>query len=186
MLKDRYATCRRDVPTSEVSPARLMHRKRPQKPAANFGHSHTSTSDHELGLRMPRSDTAASRATIATFTTSSSEDHAEFKTAVAEGTLDTLTLIRSALALASEQDPSILLCTLLRILCQFIRADYGGIAFFDETDPSIIHLRAAGHHHSIVPYELNISDESCQKLCPAAIITQVARSGLVSHCRACG
>lgn len=87
--------------------------------------------------------------------------------------------MRSSLALASEQDPSVLLCSLLRILCQFARADYAAIGLYDPDDPSTVFLRAAGQYDRILPYDLNITDEACQTLCPASLMLQVCRTGKV-------
>jgi hypothetical protein len=173
MLKSRYPAHTADVPNDDLSPTTMMHKKeKPKKPAM----SETGSTDTVPSLTGMRSNTEASK------TTSSEEGPSEFKAATSEGALDTLTLIRSSLALASEQNPSILLCTLLKILTQFVRADYGGIAFYDETNPTVIRLRAAGQHANIVPYNLALEDETCQQLCPASIITQVARTGVVSVC----
>ena len=85
--------------------------------------------------------------------------------------------MRSSLALASESDSSILLCTLLRILCQYVRSDYAAVALCDEGDRTSIHLRAAGPHSRILPYELEILDEEAQTLCPVSIMLHSARTG---------
>ncbi|KAK4686974.1 hypothetical protein P7C73_g3144, partial [Tremellales sp. Uapishka_1] len=91
--------------------------------------------------------------------------------------LDTLAIMRSSLALAAETDPLVLFCTLLRILCQFVRADYAAMSVCDEADPSVLHLRAAGPSGRIVPYDLGFGAEESQKVCPASIMLYVARTG---------
>jgi hypothetical protein len=90
-------------------------------------------------------------------------------------------LMRSSLALASEQNPPILLCTLLRILCQFVRADYAAIGLCDDTDKTSLRLRAAGSYGRILPYDLSIGDEAVQAVCPAIVMLHVARTGNVSE-----
>lgn len=170
MLKARYPSHTTDVSSEDYSPTTMLGKKeRCKKPGMLEGPS-TDT----LPSLYERSNTEASKAP------SSEEGPSEFKAATSEGSLDTLTLIRSSLALASEQNPSILLCTLLKILTQFVRADYGSIAFYDESDSTVIRLRAAGQHADIVPFDLALDDETSQQLCPASIITQVARTGVVS------
>jgi GAF domain-containing protein len=89
--------------------------------------------------------------------------------------------MRSSLALASEQDPSILLCSLLRTLCQFARADFAAIALCDPEDPSTFYLRAAGKYDQILSYDLNITDEACQSVCPASVMLHAARTGKVGN-----
>ncbi|ORY33753.1 hypothetical protein BCR39DRAFT_519071 [Naematelia encephala] len=91
--------------------------------------------------------------------------------------LDTLTLMRSSVILASEQDPPVLLCTLLRILCQFTRSDYAAIGLSDEDDQTTIRLRAAGPYSRIIPYDLSSNDETFHDTCPAVYMLHVARTG---------
>jgi len=86
-------------------------------------------------------------------------------------------LMRSSLALASEQDPPVLLCTLLRILCQFLRAEYAAIALCDESDNDHARIRAAGPFSRIVPYDVRIIDESAKQVCPTSLILHTARTG---------
>ena len=85
--------------------------------------------------------------------------------------------MRSSLALASEQDPPVLLCTLLRILCQFLRAEYAAIALCDDADNYHVRLRAAGPFSRIVPYDLRITDEAARQVCPTSLILHTARTG---------
>ncbi|KAL1408018.1 hypothetical protein Q8F55_004815 [Vanrija albida] len=92
--------------------------------------------------------------------------------------LDTLTLMRSSLALAQEKDSLVLLGTLLRILCQFARCDYAAIGLCDEEDRSILRLKAAGPFQRIVAYDLDVSDDASQAVCPASIMLHVARTGI--------
>lgn len=89
-------------------------------------------------------------------------------------------LMRSSLALAQEKDSLVLLGTLLRILCQFARCDYAAIGLCDEEDRSILRLKAAGPFQRIVAYDLDISDDASQAVCPATIMLHVARTGIVS------
>ena len=86
-------------------------------------------------------------------------------------------LMRSSLALASEQDQPALLCTLLRILCQFLRAEFAAIALCDETDNSHVRVRAAGPFSRIVPYDLRVTDEGAKQVCPTSLILHTARTG---------
>ena len=88
--------------------------------------------------------------------------------------------MRSSLALASEQDPSVLLCTLLRILCQFVRADYAAIALSKDENSNQARLRAAGPFNQIVPYDLDILDPHAKDVCPISLILHTARTGKVS------
>jgi hypothetical protein len=88
--------------------------------------------------------------------------------------------MRSSLALASEQDPSILLCTLLRILCQFLRAEYAAIALCDDTDSENVRLRAAGDFNRILAYDLSITDDVTRDVCPTTLMLHTARTGKVS------
>lgn len=101
--------------------------------------------------------------------------------------------MRSSLALASEQDPQLLLCTLLRILCQvshkhrvvlikqFARADYAAIALVDEDDKTQLRLRAAGRHDRILHYDtlINDSEGGGHDICPTLYLTHVMRTGKV-------
>lgn len=88
-------------------------------------------------------------------------------------------LMRSSFALAGEKDPLILLSTLLRILCQYARADFAAIALTDERDRSSLRLLAAGPYSRIVPYDLSMNDEACHSVCPAGYMLHVARTGKV-------
>lgn len=94
--------------------------------------------------------------------------------------LDTLALMRSSLALAQEKDSLVLLCTLLRILCQFTRCDYAAIALNDEEDRATFRLKAAGPFQRIVSYDLDIADDAAVGICPATIMMHVARTAIVS------
>lgn len=85
--------------------------------------------------------------------------------------------MRSSLALAQEKDSLVLMCTLLRILCQFGRCDYAAIGLSDEEDKSTFRLKAAGPFQRIVPYDLDISDDTAQTVCPTSIMLHVARTG---------
>lgn len=86
-------------------------------------------------------------------------------------------LMRSSLALASEQDPPVLLCTLLRILCQFLRAEYAAIALCDDADNTQARLRAAGPFSRIVPHDIRITEEAARHVCPTSLILHTARTG---------
>ncbi|GMK57153.1 hypothetical protein CspeluHIS016_0309930 [Cutaneotrichosporon spelunceum] len=92
--------------------------------------------------------------------------------------LDTLALMRSSLALAQEKDSLVLLCTLLRILCQFARCDYAAIALSDEDDKSTLRLKAAGPFQRITSYDLDASDAAAQTVCPTSIMLHVFRTGV--------
>lgn len=94
--------------------------------------------------------------------------------------LDTLTLMRSAIALAQHKDSLALLGELLKILCQFTRCDYAAIGLSDDDDRSIIRLKAAGPFNRIVSYDLDISDDAAQSICPTTVMLHVARTGIVS------
>lgn len=88
--------------------------------------------------------------------------------------------MRSSLALAQEKDGLVLMCTLLRILCQFARCDYAAIGLSDEDDRSTLRLKAAGPFHRIVSYDLDVSDDAAQNVCPTGTMLHVARTGVVS------
>lgn len=88
-----------------------------------------------------------------------------------------ISLMRSSLALASEQDQPVLLCTLLRILCQFLRAEYAAIALCDTLNKDECRIRAAGPFSRIVPYDVRITDESAKYVCPTSLILHTARTG---------
>jgi len=85
--------------------------------------------------------------------------------------------MRASLALAQEQDPPVLLCTLLRILCQLLRAEFAAIALVDESDNNEVRLRAAGQFSRIVPYDLRIVDDAARYVCPTSLILHTARTG---------
>ncbi|BEJ17086.1 hypothetical protein CspHIS471_0604870, partial [Cutaneotrichosporon sp. HIS471] len=102
----------------------------------------------------------------------------EASTAFTDNNLDTLALMRSSLALAQEKDSLVLLCTLLRILCQFARCDYAAIALSDEDDKSTLRLKAAGPFQRITSYDLDASDDAAQTVCPTSIMLHVARTGI--------
>ena len=101
--------------------------------------------------------------------------------------------MRSSLALASEQDPAIMLCALLRILCQvresirasidmqFSRADYAAIALRDDSDSTVLRIRAAGWYASITPYDMSIADPVAQTICPVSHMLHVYRTTKVSR-----
>lgn len=92
--------------------------------------------------------------------------------------LDTLALMRSSLALAQEKDSLVLLCTLLRILCQFTRCDYAAIGLCDEDDKTTLRLKAAGPFQRITSYDLDASDDAAQTVCPTSVMLHVARTGI--------
>lgn len=92
--------------------------------------------------------------------------------------LDTLALMRSSLALAQEKDSLVLLCTLLRILCQFARCDYAAIGLSDEDDKTTLRLKAAGPFQRITSYDLDASDDAAQTVCPTSVMLHVARTGI--------
>lgn len=92
--------------------------------------------------------------------------------------LDTLALMRSSLALAQEKDSLVLLCTLLKILCQFMRCDYAAIGLTDEGDRSVLRLKAAGPFQRILPYDLDVAEVSAQTVCPTSIMLHVSRTGI--------
>ena len=62
---------------------------------------------------------------------------------------------------------------------QFTRADYAAIGLSNENDPISLRLRAAGPFGRIVAYDLDISDEATQAVCPAVYMLHVARTGKV-------
>ncbi|KLT44142.1 hypothetical protein CC85DRAFT_32503 [Cutaneotrichosporon oleaginosum] len=95
-----------------------------------------------------------------------------------DNNLDTLALMRSSLALAQEKDSLVLLCTLLRILCQFARCDYAAIGLSDEDDKSTLRLKAAGPFQRITSYDLDASDDAAQTVCPTSVMLHVARTGI--------
>lgn len=86
-------------------------------------------------------------------------------------------MMRASLALAQEQDPPVLLCTLLRILCQLLRAEFAAIALVDESDNDHVRLRAAGPFSHIAPYDVRIVDEAARYVCPTSLILHTARTG---------
>jgi GAF domain-containing protein len=87
--------------------------------------------------------------------------------------------MRSSLALASEQDPQVLMATLLRVLCQYTRADYAAIALADSEDPSTFRLVASGAYERIAPRDLSLTDDEAHKHCPANLMIKVALTGKV-------
>ena len=87
--------------------------------------------------------------------------------------------MRSSLALASEQDPQVLMATLLRVLCQYTRADYAAIALADSEDPSTFRLVASGAYERIAPRDLPLAADEAHKLCPANLMIKVALTGKV-------
>lgn len=88
--------------------------------------------------------------------------------------------MRSSLALASEQDPQVLMATLLRVLCQYTRADYAAIALADSDDPSSFRLVASGAYERIAPRDLPLAADDAHKHCPANLMIKVALTGKVS------
>lgn len=89
-------------------------------------------------------------------------------------------LMRSSLALASEQDPQVLMATLLRVLCQYIRADYAAIALADPEDATVFRLVASGTYDRITTRDLSLAEENAHDVCPAGLMLKVARTGKVS------
>lgn len=85
--------------------------------------------------------------------------------------------MRSSLLLASEQDPDLLLCSLLRVLCQYARADYAAIALSDEDDKSMLRLRACGRAGRIIPCDTSMSDQHGIEICPTSYMLHTARTG---------
>lgn len=94
----------------------------------------------------------------------------------------------SSLSLASEQDPSVLLCTLLRILCQvsgpyiesspqYTMSDFAAIGLNDPHDRTALRIRAAGPSGHIVPHDLSIIEAADLEICPATFMLHVARTG---------
>lgn len=88
--------------------------------------------------------------------------------------------MRSSLALASEHDPQVLMATLLRVLCQYIRADYAAIALADSDDSESFRLVASGSYDRITTRDLTLSERSAQAVCPAKMMLRVARTNKVS------
>ena len=82
--------------------------------------------------------------------------------------------------MASEQDPQILMATLLRVLCQYTRADYAAIALADSGDPSTFRLVASGVYEKIAPRDLLLSADDAHLHCPANLMIKVALTGKVS------
>jgi GAF domain-containing protein len=89
--------------------------------------------------------------------------------------------MRSSLALASEQDPQVLMATLLRVLCQYIRADYAAIALSDTDDVETFRLVASGSYDRITTRDLTLADEKAQTVCPATLMLKVARTNKVDY-----
>jgi GAF domain-containing protein len=87
--------------------------------------------------------------------------------------------MRSSLALASEQDPQVLMATLLRVLCQYTRADFAAIALADSEDPSSFRLVASGAYERIATRDLSLMDDEAHKHCPANLMIKVALTGKV-------
>lgn len=147
--------------------------------------SHTQLPSEILGIAPPtiiapelrRASLSAGNVTVASQTSSSNHREDKAEDSPSDESLDTLTLMRSSLALASETDPNILLCTLLRILCQFVRADFAAIALSDEQDPDALRLRAAGPFGRILPYNHALNDEAVRDKAPAHYMMHVARTG---------
>jgi GAF domain-containing protein len=87
--------------------------------------------------------------------------------------------MRSSLALASEQDPQVLMATLLRVLCQYTRADFAAIALADSEDTSTFRLVASGAYERIATRDLSLTDDEAHKHCPANLMIKVALTGKV-------
>ena len=85
--------------------------------------------------------------------------------------------MRSSLLLASERNPQLLLCQLLRILCQFARADYAAIAMPDDDDKSMLRLRACGRANRIVPCDISMNAQDSIEICPTSYMLHSARTG---------
>lgn len=89
--------------------------------------------------------------------------------------------MRSSLALASEHDPQVLMATLLRVLCQYIRADYAAIALADPEDAEDFRLVASGPYDRITTRDVSLADEKAQAVCPAGLMLKVARTDKASN-----
>lgn len=88
-------------------------------------------------------------------------------------------LMRSSIALASEQDPQVLMATLLRVLCQYTRADYAAIALADPEDPAAFRLVASGVYEKIAPRDIALGADEAQTHCPANLMLKVALTNKV-------
>lgn len=88
-------------------------------------------------------------------------------------------LMRSSVALASEQDPQVLMATLLRVLCQYTRADYAAIALVDPEDSSAFRLVASGVYEKIVPRDIPLGADEAHSHCPANLMLKVALTNKV-------
>jgi hypothetical protein len=73
----------------------------------------------------------------------------------------------------------VLMATLLRVLCQYTRADYAAIALADSEDPSTFRLVASGAYERIAPRDLSLTDDEAHKHCPANLMIKVALTGKV-------
>lgn len=85
--------------------------------------------------------------------------------------------MRSSLVLASEKDPQILLCVLLKLLCQFSRADYAAIALSDDDDRQMLRLRACGRSGRIIPCDTSLNDQEGIDICPTSYMLHTGRTG---------
>jgi hypothetical protein len=72
------------------------------------------------------------------------------------------------------------MATLLRVLCQYTRADYAAIALADTKDPSSFRLVASGAYEKIAPRDLPLADEDAHAHCPANLMIKVALTGKAS------
>lgn len=72
------------------------------------------------------------------------------------------------------------MATLLRVLCQYVRADYAAIALADPEDAATFRLVASGTYERITTRDLLLADESAHRVCPAPLMLKVARTSKVS------
>lgn len=87
--------------------------------------------------------------------------------------------MRSSVALASEQDPQVLMATLLRVLCQYTRADYAAIALVDPDDSNAFRLVASGLYEKITPRDIPLGADEAHSHCPANLMLKVALTNKV-------
>ena len=68
---------------------------------------------------------------------------------------------------------------LLRVLCQYIRADYAAIALADTDNAETFRLAASGSYDDIRTRDIRLSDKDAQTVCPADLMLKVAKTNKV-------
>ncbi|WVQ97592.1 hypothetical protein IAU59_004706 [Kwoniella sp. CBS 9459] len=105
------------------------------------------------------------------------DDHRARTSKRDKSSLDPLSLLRATVALAGQEDPSILRVKLLETLCQILRAEYAALATYVGDKEKKLRLKAAGARGNIAPQDLTMNDEKCKAACPVKYLKHVANTG---------